>query len=319
MFNWSDPNQNQGFTAAQSQAAFRPETVSIAPIVAAIMRQRYEQQQLERQQQQDLYKGVGEAVQGYYKGQQAGVADDAANAAMYGAQYPNDPYGGYMDPNKVPDYGGTDALKTDLIRQKLSGDPLKNDLTRARTDAANALANSRWSGGSTGGTSGYDATKPETVIDEQGREWRRGNGGQWFPMFSSQRAYSSLTGKNAPTMDTQVIYPDNGTPDTNTGGDTSQTGGDINDQGTPYSSKDFSKAQGSFDAAKDTKPNDVPPPTPPQGPGNKSQPGIRQSDVNQVKEATSGEMVRVKAPNGQTGSIPKAYLQDAIKAGYAPL
>jgi hypothetical protein len=208
MFSWSNPDQSD-LTAAKLQGSFQPQQVQIGSIVAALLKQKHDEEQLKQQQTQDLIKGIGSAAAGYAKNEQAGQADDAANAAMYGAQYPNDPYGGYTNPDVVPDYGGSDALKTDLIRQKLTGDPYKQQLEQAKINSTQALATSRWNGGSTGGTSGYDESKPETVTDEQGREWRRGNGGQWFPMFSAAKSYSGLlSGKNAPTMDTQTIYPD---------------------------------------------------------------------------------------------------------------
>lgn len=173
-FNWSDPYQGQGTnTAAQIQSGFRPETVSIAPIVAAIMRQRMEAQQQQRQQTQDLVKGINDLSAGYGKYQAQGSADDAANAAIYGSQYPNDPTGAYTDPGRVPDYGGQDALKTELIKQKLLE-------AQAKTNETWAKGHDAW----TGGSSGYDPSQPETFTDDQGREWRKGSGGQWYPMTS---------------------------------------------------------------------------------------------------------------------------------------
>jgi hypothetical protein len=202
--NWSNPSQGQTNTAAQIQSQYKPETVSIAPIVAALLQKQYHDQEIQQQQYQDMIKGIGSAASAYGQQQNASSANDAANAAIYGQQYPNDPYGGYQDPDKVPDYGGTDALKA----EKLAGDPYKAQLEQAKINSTNALANSRWSGGGTGDTSGYNPASPETVTDEQGREWRRGSGGQWFPMFTAASQYRNGTGKNAPSLDPQTVYPD---------------------------------------------------------------------------------------------------------------
>jgi hypothetical protein len=279
-FSWSNPDQSDA-TAAKLQGSYRPEQVQIGSIVAALLKQKHDEEELKRQQTQDLIKGIGSVAVGAEKGYQSGQADDAANAAMYGAQYPNDPYGGYQNPDVVPDYGGQDALKTDLIRQKLSGDPLKNELTQARTNAANALADRRWSGGSTGGTSGYDQSQPETVIDEQGREWRRGSGGQWFPMFSAAHAYrSSLNGKNAPTMDTQTIYPDDGTPD------------------APVAPVD-----------PQLPPNTAVPA------GGKGAGSVSSNDVNQVQQAPGNDGLRQEAMDAINRGAPA----DAVKARYKQL
>ena len=114
MYSWSDPNPSQ-FTAAQAQSQFQVPNANIGTIVAALLKQKNDQENREQQQQQDLIKGIGQAAVGYEKGQQAGQADDAANAAMYGAQNPGDAMGGYTNPDVVPDYGGTDALKDYLL------------------------------------------------------------------------------------------------------------------------------------------------------------------------------------------------------------
>jgi hypothetical protein len=142
-FNWSNPSQGQTNTAAQIQSQYKPETVSIAPIVAALLQKQYHDQEIQQQQYQDMIKGIGSAASGYANYQNAGAANDSANAAMYGMQNPSDPMGGYQDPNRVPDYGGTDALKAYLMQQKATTNPLDDQLTQARIDAEKALTTQR--------------------------------------------------------------------------------------------------------------------------------------------------------------------------------
>jgi hypothetical protein len=141
--NWSNPSQGQTNTAAQIQSQFQPQTVSIAPIVAALLQKQYHDQEIQQQQYNDMIKGIGSAASGYANYQNAGAANDSANAALYGAQNPKDPFGGYQDPNRVPDYGGTDALKAYLMQQKATNNPLDDQLTQARIDAEKALTRQR--------------------------------------------------------------------------------------------------------------------------------------------------------------------------------
>jgi hypothetical protein len=169
--NWSNPSQGQTNTAAQIQSQYKPETVSIAPIVAALLQKQYHDQEIQQQQYQDMIKGIGSAASGYANYQNAGAANDAANAALYGAQNPKDPFGGYQDPNRVPDYGGTDALKAYLLQQKATTNPLDDQLTQAKIDAENALSHNRWTypqGSGSGDSTMTPRQNINTLKDAQG-------------------------------------------------------------------------------------------------------------------------------------------------------
>lgn len=361
-YSWSDPYQDNSNTAASIQSKFKPENISIAPIVAAIMRQRQEAEQMQNQQYQQLGTGIGNAVSGaakaYTADQNSGQADDAANAAIYGQQYPNDPLGGYTDPNKVPDYGGTDALKTDLIRQKLTGDPWKQQYEQARIAATQALTDKRYS------DMGSDGSSPQltprqninTLKDAQSAA------GDAFDQYGLSD--DALNGKNihAPS-DTPAVYSSH----------KNASGEMVNDpavtvpQGynlvvdpttkqyqyvTPDQITQARNAQQMYQQAQQQYRNalNVGASTAPAPAGQAPPPGydatgnnlhVSQNDVNQANQGNiipgaapsatpstpapqgagtppSGS-VRVVAPNGQAGTIPAERLPAYISAGYRQL
>src|SRR5205823_6659743 len=108
--SWSNPDPSNATAAALGNAA-HIQPIDIGSIVSSIMRFREAEAARQQEQQQQTMAAVAKGVSGVEQGIQQGQANDAANATMYGLQYPNDPYGGFNDPGKVPDYGGTSALK----------------------------------------------------------------------------------------------------------------------------------------------------------------------------------------------------------------
>jgi hypothetical protein len=201
MFNWSDPSQSQE-TAAKLQSSFQPQQAQIGTIIAALLQQKYHQQELEQQQQQDLIKGLGSVAAGVGKSYQSGQADDAANAALYGAQNPSDAMGGYTDPNRVPDYGGQDALKAYLLQQKAATNPLDDQLTQSKINAENALASNRWTypQGSGSGDSGMTPRQNiNTLKDAQGAA------GDAFDEYGLSPSAMNDSNVHAPS-DTPAVY-----------------------------------------------------------------------------------------------------------------
>ncbi len=188
-FSWSNPEQDKTNPGSLPLPALH--TGDIGGIVAAILRAKEQANQNSRQDYQAMLSGIGKGVSGYANAQAQGEQNDAANAAMYGMQYPNDPYGGFTDPNRVPDYGGTDAAKLQLEMQKVRTAQIEDQLRNAQTSQTWAHANQMWNNPS--GDAGSPA-QPQTFTDDQGREWRQGTGGQWFPM--SQGKDTSRTQMN---------------------------------------------------------------------------------------------------------------------------
>jgi hypothetical protein len=97
---------------AQLQGHIQPQMPNLGPIIAAFLQYRQAQEKERQQQVNSLLSSAGKLAGGIGQMQQQGQAYDAANAAIYPKQFPNDPYGGFVDPNRVPDYGGTDALRS---------------------------------------------------------------------------------------------------------------------------------------------------------------------------------------------------------------
>lgn len=130
-WSWSDPSQGSqgGQTLPELQSKVQIQSPNISGLISSILEQRYRAEQQRRQDMAQLIAGVGSVAGGLVKGYQKSQADDAANAAIYGMQYPNDPFGGYTNPDKVPDYGGTDALSgatlDTQLRQKQIEDQMK--------------------------------------------------------------------------------------------------------------------------------------------------------------------------------------------------
>ena len=228
---WSNPDPSNA-TSAVLSAPFHADAANIGPLVHALLS--YQQQQAEARDKsyQDLIKGIASGVSGAYgaygQNQAAGAANDAANAAIYGTQYPNDPYGGYQDPNRVPDYGGVDALRALDYERKMNPTAFMSDydkqLAQAKIDATNALAHQRL----TGDTSSAPST-PQTYTDDNGQTWRLGSGGHWYPMKTpttpkvkmskeDQDAVASI----APEYPPQVVYPQDDQIKTTDQGDASK-------------------------------------------------------------------------------------------------
>lgn len=109
---WSNPVPDQ-HTSSDLSANYKVDAPSIGFLMSAIMRYREQQQQQQQQQMNNMMSALG-------KYQQQGQANDAANAAIYGAQYPNDAMSAFTDPGRVPDYGGTSALQAYEAAQKLN-------------------------------------------------------------------------------------------------------------------------------------------------------------------------------------------------------
>src|SRR6476661_8390033 len=111
---WSNPVPDQ-HTSADLSAGYKVDAANIGPLVGAILRYREAQQQQQQKQLTDMISGIGKGISGVAGGiggmQSQGAQNDAANASIYGMQYPQDAMGGFTNPDVVPDYGGTDALK----------------------------------------------------------------------------------------------------------------------------------------------------------------------------------------------------------------
>jgi hypothetical protein len=152
--SWSDPNPSQATAATLGNAA-RIEDINIGPIVASIMKFRQEQAQQQAAAQQQMYAGIAKGVGAYQANAKEGEANDAANATMYGIQNPNDPYGGFSNPDNVPDYGGTDALRALESAKSMGGfqDPQAKALESAKLDLVNAQAHRTWIDDPNGGNS----------------------------------------------------------------------------------------------------------------------------------------------------------------------
>ena len=140
---WSNPDPSNVTSA--SVPIPQIHSSDIGSIVNAIMRAREQATQNDRQDYQAMLSGISKGVQGYAGAQMQGQQDDAANAAIYGLQYPNDPYGGFTDPSRVPDYGGTDAAKLQLEMQKIQSQRVEDQLRQAQMNQVNAHANQMWS------------------------------------------------------------------------------------------------------------------------------------------------------------------------------
>lgn len=216
-FLWSDPNPSNQTSAALS-SPYHVNAESIGPLIGALLGYQKAQQQERDKAFRDLVSGVSSGVQGAYGQYRQGKADDAANAAIYGTQYPNDVYGGFQDPNRVPDYGGVNALRAMDYARKMNPDAFMSDYDKryaeARIAAQEALANQRNSGGS----AGVDApSMPETYEDENGQVWRRGAGGHWYPMKRSATPKepkvkmspedADAVASIAPEYEPQTVYP----------------------------------------------------------------------------------------------------------------
>ena len=124
----------------------------IGPIVADILRMKQNADQMRQANEQKMWSGIGSVVNAGVTGYQQGQSNDLANRAMYEAQNPNDPYTGQPGyDERVPDYGGADALKMEAIKNSLmGGSPLQQEEIRAKIREQNALANYHATGGSRG-------------------------------------------------------------------------------------------------------------------------------------------------------------------------
>lgn len=144
---WSNPTPSSANSATLS-APYVVHAADIGQLVHSILQYREQQQQQQQKAYSDIAKGVAGAYGSYQQGQSANSANDAANAAIYGSQYPNDPYGGYSNPDVVPDYGGTSALAGIGAERKLNPEAFMSDYERqlmdAKINAEQALAHNRW-------------------------------------------------------------------------------------------------------------------------------------------------------------------------------
>lgn len=147
---WSNPTPG-GSTLPQLQSQFQVQAPNIGGLIAAIMEQRNREAQLKQQQFNSLIAGAGSVAGGLYSGYQQNQQNDLANRSMYQMQNPGDPYTGqpgYDD--RVPDYGGTDALRMQSLQNSLTGgSALERQMLRARINSENAHANYYNSGGRT--------------------------------------------------------------------------------------------------------------------------------------------------------------------------
>lgn len=145
--SWSDPQPSNATAASlMGSAHINDPGYSLGHIVSSILQFRQEEARRQQQQQQQNQQNVLTAARMFQQNNQANAANDAANATMYGIQNPNDPYGGFQDPNRVPDYGGTDALRA-LESAKSMGayqDPTTRALHQAQLDAEQARAWKTW-------------------------------------------------------------------------------------------------------------------------------------------------------------------------------
>lgn len=212
-YSWSDPNASNA-TAAMLGENVKLDSASIGPILNALLQYRENKQRQQQQSYNDMLSGIAKGAAGFANNYQQGQANDAANAAIYASQYGNvDPYGGFTDPNRVPDYGGTDALRALQYAQKMNPDAYGSDydkmLKEAKIDATDALISQRM-----GWTTPQQPTTPQTYTDDQGREWRLGAGGHWYPMRSASSGGVKMSQKDkdavaslAPEYEPQVVYP----------------------------------------------------------------------------------------------------------------
>jgi len=188
---WSNPTPG-GATSAELGNAARIDPVNIGSLVASIMNARQRAAEFQQQQTANaisgIVKGLASASQQYQQNAREGAANDAANAAIYGAQYPNDPYGGYTDPNRVPDYGGVDALEA----QKRG---LQLQKSQEQIRAEQALEYDRWNKGA-GGAAGAPGTPPNIYTDpDTGQQYYNNSRGGWSPVKGVTGAANQLTSK----------------------------------------------------------------------------------------------------------------------------
>jgi hypothetical protein len=200
---WGNPTPSEATPAALS-SRYEVSAPNIGPIIAAIMAQRDRKQKEDQAALNSLISGVGSVAGGAMDAYQGGQRDDAANAAIYGAQYPNDPYGGYTDPDRVPDYGGTNALRSAMIQKQLTVDPYKQQYEQARIQAMQALAGQRWSNYG----SGYNGSNDNGMTPRQNintLKEAQNEAGDAFGEFGLSR--DALNGPNihAPS-DTPYVY-----------------------------------------------------------------------------------------------------------------
>lgn len=179
MNSWSNPNDG-GATAAMLGNSAHIADFPIGQIVASILQAKQRQAEMKQQDQQAMMagiaKGVSSGVANYENSQAQGSANDAANAAIYSSQYPNDPYGAYNDPNRVPDYGGTDSLKALEAARRMNPEaymsPQDKALEAAKLDYATARAHNEWTFPAHQGDYGYNGydlgdVRKQQIIDTQ--------------------------------------------------------------------------------------------------------------------------------------------------------
>lgn len=137
---WGNPTPG-GPTAAQLQSTQQVNPINMSGVVTAILEHQRMQQQQQQQYQAQLAQGVQALSQQYQQGEQ----DDLANRAIYSAQHPNDPYSGQSGyDDRVPDYGGTNALHMQQIEAQLGNQGLNTQLLQAKVNAEQALGYNRY-------------------------------------------------------------------------------------------------------------------------------------------------------------------------------
>lgn len=219
---FSNPTPDPNNDPAVLQSRYEVRAPDIGPIVSAILQNRFNNAKLQQQQMNDMITGIGKGATMYQnalnENQYQGGQNDAANAAIYGQQYPQDAYGGYTDPNRVPDYGGVDAAQGVKFQNAMIAQQLQDQERIARINRLNNPQS--------------PSSTPNIYTDpDTGQQYYNNSRSGWSPVRGNQGG-PNLTNKYGvdPNLDltdpTQISRVDQkGTPD--------PSGGYVNIGGTP--------------------------------------------------------------------------------------